>query len=94
MKQIELPLPPTLEEQDRIVKWVNSNLCTFDKAITQSERQIALLKEYRTRLSSDVVSGKVDVREAARRLPAEEIVQEEEVDVLEDVDLSEELAEV
>lgn len=31
-------------------------------------RQIALLREYRTRLISDVVTGKLDVREAAAKL--------------------------
>jgi type I restriction enzyme S subunit len=30
-----------------------------------------LLREYRTRLISDVVTGKLDVREAAARLPGE-----------------------
>ena len=32
---------------------------------------IDLLREYRTRLIADVVTGKVDVREAAARLPDE-----------------------
>jgi len=31
--------------------------------------EIALLKEYRTRLISDVVTGKIDVREEAAKLP-------------------------
>ena len=31
-----------------------------------------LLREYRTRLIADVVTGKLDVREAAARLPDEE----------------------
>ena len=34
----------------------------------QAQRQIALLREYRTRLIADVVTGKLDVREAAARL--------------------------
>ena len=33
--------------------------------------EIALFREYRTRLIADVVTGKLDVREAAARLPAE-----------------------
>ena len=36
------------------------------------EREIALLREYRTRLVADVVTGKLDVREAAARLPEED----------------------
>ena len=39
-------------------------------AINQARRQIALLQEYRTRLIADVVTGKLDVREAAANLPA------------------------
>ena len=34
-------------------------------------REIALLREYRTRLIADVVTGKLDVREAAAQLPDE-----------------------
>ena len=34
-------------------------------------RQIELLQEYRTRLIADVVTGKLDVREAAAQLPDE-----------------------
>ena len=34
-----------------------------------TERQIALLHEHRTRLIADVVTGKLDVRGAAARLP-------------------------
>jgi len=37
--------------------------------IFRLEREIALLREYRTRLVADVVSGRLDVREAAARLP-------------------------
>ena len=36
-----------------------------------AEREISLLREYRTRLIADVVTGKLDVREAAARLPPE-----------------------
>jgi len=39
--------------------------------ITRFERELDLLCEYRTRLVSDVVTGKLDVREAAARLPEE-----------------------
>ena len=40
-------------------------------AISRLEREIELLREYRTRLVADVVTGKLDVREAAARLPEE-----------------------
>ena len=35
----------------------------------RAQRQIDLIREYRTRLISDVVTGKLDVREAAAGLP-------------------------
>jgi type I restriction enzyme, S subunit len=37
----------------------------------QSREQITLLREYRTRLIAGVVTGKLDVREAAAALPEE-----------------------
>ena len=40
-------------------------------AISRLEREILLLREYRTRLVADVVTGKLDVREAAAKLPDE-----------------------
>jgi type I restriction enzyme S subunit len=43
----------------------------LNAAISRLEREIELLREYRTRLVSDVVTGKLDVREAAAHLPAE-----------------------
>lgn len=49
----------------------------------QATRQINLLREFRTRLISAVVTGKLDVREAAARLPREpedlELLDESEV---------------
>ncbi len=40
-------------------------------AIDRAHREISLLREYRTRLIADVVTGKLDLREAAARLPDE-----------------------
>lgn len=40
-------------------------------AVNQAHQEIALLQEYRIRLIADVVTGKLDVREAAARLPDE-----------------------
>ncbi|GBE46910.1 hypothetical protein BMS3Bbin12_00063 [bacterium BMS3Bbin12] len=50
------------------------------RARVQSE--ISLLREYRTRLIADVVTGKLDVREVAARLPDED----DEPESLEDDD--------
>lgn len=64
---------PTKQEQEMIVLHVESKTGPIDTAITRLEREIELLREYRTRLVSDVVTGKLDVREAASRLPDESV---------------------
>jgi type I restriction enzyme S subunit len=65
-----LPLPP-LEEQVTIVRHLTVACGAVNTAISRLEREIELLREYRTRLVADVVTGKLDVREAAARLPDE-----------------------
>lgn len=37
----------------------------------RAKKEVDLLREYGTRLISDVATGKLDVREAAERLPVE-----------------------
>jgi len=66
--QLQLPLPP-LEEQRRIAALVDEKVANLDRAIAPVIKEIALLKEYRTRLVSDVVTGKLDVRKEAAKLP-------------------------
>ncbi len=41
----------------------------MDAAVLRALREIELLREFRTRLTSDVVTGQVDVREIAASLP-------------------------
>ncbi|MDH7577979.1 MAG: hypothetical protein QHH75_09180 [Bacillota bacterium] len=48
-------------------------------AIAAARREIELLREYRTRLVADVVTGKVDVREVAAGLPEEPPEEEAEL---------------
>ena len=55
------PLPP-LEEQRSISVYLKVKIDEIDQAISRAEREIELMTEYRTRLISDVVTGKVDVR--------------------------------
>jgi len=58
--------------------------------ITTTQREISLLKEYRTRLIADVVTGKLDVRDAAANLPDEVGESEplDDVDALTEDELS------
>jgi type I restriction enzyme S subunit len=76
-------LPPP-EEQQAIVELIEIESGPIDTAIARTEREIALMQEYRTRLTADLVTGKLDVREAAANLPeapaepaAEEVLEEE-----------------
>lgn len=44
----------------------------IDTAISRLHREIDLLREYRTRLVADVVTGQLDVRAAAAALPQDD----------------------
>lgn len=55
---------PSIEEQQEIVKFIESESVKTDYTISRIEKEIALLQEYRTALISEVVTGKIDVREA------------------------------
>jgi len=62
---------PPIQEQLTIIEHITNETSSLRLAISSAEREILLLREYRTRLIADVVTGKLDVREAARRLPDE-----------------------
>jgi len=64
-------LLPTIEEQQFILQQLASETSVLDTAIAKTNREIDLLREYRTRLIADVVTGQVDVRAAAAALPVE-----------------------
>jgi len=68
VKDVYFPYPPS-DERKRIAGYLDSALTIFDAAIARTEREIALMQEYRTRLVADVVTGKLDVRPVAARLP-------------------------
>jgi type I restriction enzyme S subunit len=85
---------PSLEEQQKIVAQVEASTGFFNTAITRLEREIELLREYRTRLVADVVTGKLDVREAARNLPdiGNDLPESNELADLSDESVDEEIA--
>jgi type I restriction enzyme S subunit len=62
---------PSPEEQESIVLRTSEQTRPLVTAISRLERKMELLREYRTRLVADVVTGKLDVREAPERLPDE-----------------------
>lgn len=57
---IQSPYPP-IEEQEKIMHFIDTEVAKINHAIAQTEREIALMHEYRTTLISEVVTGKVDV---------------------------------
>jgi type I restriction enzyme, S subunit len=81
-----MPFPP-LDEQEQIAKRAETETASFDSGIDRLNREIDLLREFRTRLVADVVTGKLDVREVAARLPAEAAPDTGE----DDTDLSDEI---
>jgi type I restriction enzyme S subunit len=64
-------IQPPVKEQNEIVQYMRGETEGLTTTISHLEREIELLREYRTRLISDVVTGKLDVRTAAASLPAE-----------------------
>lgn len=82
---------PPFDEAKMIASALDGELAQFNTAITRREREISLMQEYRTRLTADLVTGRLDVREAASKLPEvddaasedtgeDELVDAEEID--------------
>jgi type I restriction enzyme S subunit len=82
LMSIPIVVPPH-DEQERILAGMQEETCTLRIAIDRARREVALLGEYRTRLIDDVVTGKLDVLEAAVKLPDDA----DEPEALDDVDL-------
>jgi type I restriction enzyme S subunit len=92
---------PDLQHQREIVSTLQIRMCGHDELISLYQRQIELMASYRVRLIADVVTGKLDVRQAATQLPGEidegdatgdELLEGD--DVTDDVELDAELDEV
>ena len=66
-KQIQTPCPP-LDEQVLIANAIDDTVRLTADGVRNLQRQIGMIKEYRARLIADVVTGKLDVRDAAAHL--------------------------
>jgi type I restriction enzyme S subunit len=73
-------LAPPLSEQIEIVAKVTELTEAPSLVIVKTEREITFLREYRTRLIADVVTGKLDVREMAAGLPEPQNVKDEQLE--------------
>jgi type I restriction enzyme, S subunit len=68
LKGVPVLLPP-ISEQRQLLQTVARMSQTIGQLMIDAQREISVLREYRNRLISDVVTGQLDVREAAARLP-------------------------
>jgi len=78
-------LPREKQEQEELISLINTETLPLNESIQRGHREINLIREYRTRLIADVVTGKVDVRgilvEAVSEDEAlEEFVESEEME--------------
>ena len=64
---IPVPVPP-VSEQHAIASYLDGAGRRILRIISAAKRQVALFREYRTRLIADVVTGKLDARKAAANL--------------------------
>jgi type I restriction enzyme S subunit len=71
---------PGARQQQAIIESCDATTTELTRSIGAAGREIALIHEFRTRLIADVVTGKLDVRGAAARLP--EITEPEPIDDL------------
>ncbi len=79
--RLKIPVPPP-GERDAIAAAVGASVLKDDRAIANARREIELLQEFRTRLTSDVVTGQVDVREIAASLPelTDDVIADTDID--------------
>lgn len=86
-KNYDIPVPP-IQEQREIVDYIEKETEKIDLLKKELEKQIEYLREYRTRLISDVVTGQIDVRDVV--IPEYTPENDTDIDELSD---SEEVAE-
>ena len=79
---------PPLSEQHKIVNYLEESAKDIDTTINLAKQEIVLFNEYSTRLISDVVSGKFDVRNAEAALPEIDPLTDNEC--LNDIDFDQE----
>ncbi|MBS62576.1 restriction endonuclease subunit S [Salinisphaera sp.] len=59
---LHVAYPDSIREQEKILRYIDVWSKAIDSAVAHAQREIELVKEYYTRLVSDVVTGQVDVR--------------------------------
>jgi type I restriction enzyme S subunit len=64
---------PSLDEQEKIVLYIDEATASLNELLRRAQREIDLIREYRTRLIADMVTGKVDVRHLVSDTPAKTV---------------------
>ncbi len=88
LNRFYVPRPP-VNEQEAVARQIERECSKLNAALARTEREIALTQEYRTRLTADVVTGKLDVRAAAAKRP--EVAAVSSADSCDNGDLAENL---
>lgn len=60
LPQLQVVVPPSTE-QDEIVDWIDKNTSRIDNLVVHAQNEITLIREYRTKLVADIVTGKLDI---------------------------------
>ncbi|MCR9098937.1 MAG: restriction endonuclease subunit S [bacterium] len=63
LSKMEICISPKLDEQKKIVNFIQSETTRIDREITLAQQEIDLLQEYRQSLIAEAVTGKIDVRD-------------------------------
>ena len=66
--RVDLPFP-SIEEQQGIAQFLDQTTTATRSTVERYRGQVERVREYRARLIADIVTGKLDVREAVAGLP-------------------------
>lgn len=70
LKDFRFAIPPVAEAR-HIARRIDVETAAIEKSIERLEGEIELVREFRARLVADIVTGRLDVRDAAAQLPAD-----------------------
>ena len=91
LQNLKVLFPTTIHEQTSIIKFIKTESDNIDMVINRTEKEIELIREYRISLISDVVTGKIDVRDV--EIEPVESNDEIKIEDLEEIQEDEGLAE-
>ncbi len=78
---LHLSYPVSIKEQFAILEHIVNSAKEIEQAIARATREIDLIREYRTRLISDIVTGQVDIRHiAVPEIPKDDLAPLDEGD--------------